>query len=144
MNKPRADELAKECAAFMYERDSAAREAGITLHEVKPGYACVKMKVRANMLNNQQVCHGGFLFLLADTAFAYAGNSYNRVTYAQSCDIDFVKAGREGDELTAIAEERTRGGKTGLYDASVNRGDGEVLAYFRGRSYQVQGEVIQA
>ena len=143
MNQSKAQELALACAESMYERDIAAQEAGITLDEVKPGYACLKMKVRADMLNGHNVCHGGFLFVLADTAFAYACNSYNKVTFAQSCDIDFVQAGKEGDELIAIAEERRRSGRTGLYDVTVSRVDGEVLAYFRGRSYQIKEEVIK-
>ena len=143
MNGSKADELARACAESMYARDTAARELGITLDEVKAGYACLKMKVRTDMLNGHDICHGGFLFTLADTAFAYACNSYNKVTVAQHAEIDFVQAGKEGDELIAIAEERRRGGRTGLYDVTVSRVDGEVLAYFRGRSYQIKEEVIK-
>ena len=143
MNESKADELARACAESMYARDTAAREVGITLDEVKAGYACLKMKVRADMLNGHDICHGGFLFTLADTAFAYACNSYNKVTVAQHAEIDFVQAGKEGDELIAIAEERRRSGRTGLYDVTVSRVDGEVLAYFRGRSYQIKEEVIK-
>ncbi len=143
MNGPKADELARACAESMYARDTAAREVGITLDEVKAGYACLKMKVRADMLNGHDICHGGFLFTLADTAFAYACNSYNKVTVAQHAEIDFVQAGKEGDELIAIAEERRRSGRTGLYDVTVSRVDGEVLAYFRGRSYQINEEGIK-
>ena len=142
MNQSKADELARACAESMYERDVAAQEAGITLDEVKCAYARIKMNVKPEMLNGHQICHGGYLFLLADTAFAYACNSYNRATYAQSCDIDFVQAGKLADELVAVAVERQRGGRTGLYDVTVSRINGEILAYFRGRSYQVKGEVI--
>ena len=142
MTRLKADELAVACADSMYEKDIAAQEVGITLEQVKPGYARLKMIVRPDMLNGHDVCHGGFLFVLADTAFAYACNSYNKVTYAQSCDIDFIQPGKEGDDLIAIAEERVRGRRTGLYDVTVSRADGEVLAYFRGRSYQVKGALL--
>jgi acyl-CoA thioesterase len=143
MNESKADELARACAESMYKRDIAAKESGIVLDEVKAGYACLEMKVRADMLNGHNVCHGGYLFLLADTTFAYACNSYNRVTYAQSCDIDFVEAARGGEKLIAVAEECRRGHRTGLYDVSVSRVNGDILAYFRGRSYQIKGEVIK-
>ena len=142
MTRLKADELAVACADSMYEKDIAAQEVGITLEEVKSGYARLKMIVRPDMLNGHDVCHGGFLFMLADTAFAYACNSYNKVTYAQSCDIDFVHPGEKGDDLIAIAEERVRGRRMGLYDVTVSRADGEVLAYFRGRSYQVKGALL--
>ena len=142
MTRIKADELAVACADSMYEKDIAAQEVGITLEEVKSGYARLKMIVRPDMLNGHDVCHGGFLFMLADTAFAYACNSYNKVTYAQSCDIDFVQPGKKGDDLIAIAEERVRGRRMGLYDVTVSRADGEVLAYFRGRSYQVKGALL--
>lgn len=143
MTRLKDDELAVACADSMYERDIAAQEVGITLEEVKSGYARLKMIVRPDMLNGHDVCHGGFLFMLADTAFAYACNCYNKVTYAQSCDIDFIQPGKEGDELFAIAEERARGRRTGIYDVTVRRDDGEVLAHFRGRSYQVKGVLLQ-
>ena len=143
MTRLKDDELAVACADSMFERDIAAQEVGITLEEVKSGYARLKMIVRPDMLNGHDVCHGGFLFMLADTAFAYACNSYNKVTYAQSCDIDFIRPGKEGDDLIAIAEERVRGRRTGLYDVTVSRDDGEVLAHFRGRSYQLKGELLQ-
>lgn len=138
-----ADELAAACAESMYERDVAAQAAGISLEFVKCGYASLKMTVRADMLNGHEVCHGGYLFLLADTAFAYACNSYNKVALAQNCDIDFVRPGKEADELTAIAKELRKGGRTGLYDVSIRRRDGEILAHFRGRSVQLNEAVIQ-
>ncbi len=143
MKQTEANSLALACAESMYKRDTAAQTLGITIDKVEQGYACLKMNVRAEMLNGHNICHGGFLFALADTAFAYPCNSYNKVTVAQNCEIDFVQAGKEGDELVAIAEERRRSGKTGLYDITVSRLDGEVLAFFRGRSYQIKGEVLQ-
>ncbi|MFT5133361.1 MAG: acyl-CoA thioesterase [Gammaproteobacteria bacterium] len=143
MSESKADELARACGESMYERDVAAQNLGISVHEIRSGYASLKMKVRADMLNGHEICHGGFLFALADTAFAFACNSYNKITVAQHCEIDFVQPGREGDELLAVAVERQRGGRTGLYDVMVSRLNGEVLAHFRGRSYQIRGEVIK-
>ncbi len=142
MTQSKADELAKSCADSMYMQDVASQSMGITVDEVRPGYACVTMKVRADMLNGVGICHGGFLFLLADSAFSYACNSYNRVTLAQNCDIDFLLAGKQGDVLSAIAEERKRGRRMGLYDVTISRSDGEVLAQFRGRSFEVGGEIL--
>ena len=138
-----ADELALACAKSMYERDRASQCLGIRIAEIKEGFALLKMLIRADMLNGHDICHGGFIFTLADTAFAYACNSRNRTTLAQSCTIDFVRPGREGEELSAQAQERTRAGRTALYDVTVYGQDGEVLAHFRGRSYSVRGEVIE-
>ena len=142
MKDDKADLLAKACAESMYARDTAAREAGISIAEVGVGYARLEMNVRSDMLNGHDVCHGGYLFLLADTAFAYACNSYNQVALAQSCDIDFVHPGRLDDELEAVAEERRKGGRSGIYDVTIRRRDGEVLAHFRGRSLQLKESVI--
>ena len=139
----KAEELAQACAETVYTNDVASQSMGITIHEIKSGYACMKMKVRTDMLNGHGICHGGFLFLLADSAFSYACNSYNKVTLAQNCDIDFLKPGKQNDELTAIAEERKRGRKTGLYDVTVSRSDGEILAQFRGRSFEIGGSVLE-
>jgi len=130
------------CAEAMYADDAAAHAMGITIEEMKCGYARVRMTIRAEMLNGHRICHGGFLFLLADAAFAYACNSQNNNTVAQNCDIDFLRPGQQGDELIAIAEERRRGSRMGLYDVTVSRADGEILAYFRGRSSQIKGTVI--
>ena len=138
-----ADELAKACARHLYSRDIAAQTLGITINEVKPGYAELQMTVRPDMLNGHAICHGGFIFALADTAFAYACNSYNKVTVAQGCDIDYLKPGREGDVLIAVGQERNRSNRTGLYDIAVSRAGGETIAQFRGRAFQLSGEVIQ-
>jgi acyl-CoA thioesterase len=142
MNQDEANQLAAACADSMYARDRAAQKMGITIREVKRAYACLHMKVRKDMLNGHDICHGGYIFALADTAFAYACNSYNKVTVAQNCDIDFLQPGKEGDELIAEAKERVRGGKTGLYDVTVSRVEGEILAHFRGRSYQLNGVLL--
>lgn len=134
--------LARACADSMYKRDIAAQALGISLGEVKPGFAQMKMTIREDMLNGHGICHGGFLFTLADTVFAYAGNSYNKVSVAKNCEIDFLLPGKAGDELTATAQERQRGRKTGVYDVEVRNSDAELVALFRGRSYQIAGEVL--
>ncbi len=137
-----ADELARACAATMYKSDFAAQEAGISIVEVKEAYAVMKMAVKPEMMNGHGVCHGGLIFMLADTAFAYACNSRNDINLAQSCTIDFVLPGRAGEELTAVAEQCAQTGRTGLYDVQIKRPGGEVIAYFRGRSYQVKGKTL--
>ena len=94
------------------------------------------------MLNGHQTCHGGFIFALADSAFAFACNSHNRNTVASGCSIDYLARGREGDVLSAHAREQSRAGRTGVYDIVVTIQDGVRIALFRGRSYQISGEVI--
>ena len=107
-----------------------------------PGTAELSMPVRPDMLNGHQTCHGGFIFALADSAFAFACNSHNRNTVASGCSIDYLAPGREGDVLTAHAVEQSRAGRLGLYDIIVTNQDGVRIALFRGKSYQISGEVI--
>ena len=102
------------------------------------------MTVRTDMLNGHAICHGGFIFTLADSAFAFACNSYNLTTVASGCSIDFIAPAREGDLLTAIAHERSVSGRTGVYDIEVKNQRRETIAYFRGRSYRIKGHVIEA
>lgn len=120
-------------AEAMFAEDKASRGLGIELLEHGPGAAVVRMTVTADMVNGHGIAHGGYLFLLADTAFACACNSHGPVTVAAAADIDFVAPAHEGDVLEATARERTRFGRSGIYDVSVLRGD-EVIAEFRGRS----------
>ncbi len=122
----------------MYAKDSAARHMGIEIGAVGPGRAVATMTIAEYMLNGHRVTHGGFVFALADTAFAYACNARNEATLALACSISFAKATREGDVLVAIAEERTRANRTSTYDVTVSRGD-EVVALFRGTGYRVNG-----
>ena len=117
----------------MLDDDLASRSLGITLTDAGPGHATVRMTITDTMVNGHALAHGGYVFLLADTAFACACNSHGPVTVAAGADITFVAAARLGDELTARAEERTRYGRSGIYDVTVTRGD-EVIAEFRGRS----------
>ena len=99
------------------------------------------MVVRPDMVNGHQTCHGGMIFSLADTAFAYACNSYNLSTVASACHIDFLAPGREGDVLEAVAVERSAAGRTGVYDVTVSVVGGKTVALFRGKSYRIKGEV---
>jgi acyl-CoA thioesterase len=127
----------------MRAADAASRELGLELDEVRPGYARARLRITPSMVNGHELCHGGYLFLLADTAFAYACNTYDEVTVAAACDIVFVSSARGGDELVAEATERRRYGRSGLYDVTVTRvGDGAVVAEFRGRSRVIGGGIL--
>ncbi|WP_238008604.1 hydroxyphenylacetyl-CoA thioesterase PaaI [Dactylosporangium sp. AC04546] len=126
--------VAKASAEAMYAADVASRSLGITIDAVAPGRATATMMVRADMLNGHAIGHGGFVFLLADTAFAFACNSYGTPTVAAGADVEFLEPVREGDVLTAVAVERVRRGRAGVYDVTVTRPDGTVVAEFRGRS----------
>jgi len=135
-------ELAERSAATMLGTDSATAYLGMRLLSVGPGRSELQMTVTANMLNGYLIGHGGFIFSLADSAFAVACNSYNRVTVASGCDIDFVEAVQENDVLTATAVERFRRGRSGLYDITVRRADGAVVAEMRGRSREIGGTLF--
>ncbi len=139
---PDPQALAKEVAAAMWSRDRATQALGMHLLDIKPGYALASMPVRADMLNGHDMCHGGYLFTLADSAFAYACNSHNQNTVASACHIDFLAPASEGDVLEAEAVERSRAGRTGVYDVTVRLRGGKTVALFRGKSYRIQGEVI--
>lgn len=136
-------EIAERCARAMYERDLASRHLGMEIVAVGPGRAALRMTVRSEMIQGHDSCHGGYLFTLADSAFAFACNSYDAATVASGCAIDFVAPGKLGDVLTATAEERSRSGRTGVYDVRVENQRGELVALFRGKSYQVRGGVVR-
>ncbi len=136
-----AQAIAEQSAAAMWAEDAASRGLGMRLDEVRPGCARVSMEVRDDMVNGHAICHGGFVFALADSAFAFACNSYNRSALAQACDIVFVAPARLGDQLIAHAVERTRFGRNGIYDVTVRR-DSEVIAEFRGRSREIAGLLV--
>ena len=135
-------ELATRCAEAMLGADQASAWLGIRLLSVGPGRAELAMTVTEQMLNGHRIGHGGFVFSLADSAFAVACNSYNRSTVAAGCDIDFTAAVHGGDELTAVAVERYRRGRSGLYDITVRRADGTVVAEMRGRAREIPGSLI--
>lgn len=135
-------ELALAASKAMWTRDNATHALGMELVSVAPGRAVLRMKVRSDMVNGHHICHGGLIFTLADSAFAYACNSYNLNTVASGCSIDFLAPGREGDVLEASAVERSSAGRTGVYDVEVKVVGGSTVALFRGRSYRIKGEVI--
>jgi acyl-CoA thioesterase len=121
----------------MYESDLASRHLGIQIDHVTPGRATARMQVRDTMLNGHRICHGGYVFLLADTAFAFACNTYGPVTVAAACDIAFLGPAHLGDELIAQATERHRAGRSGIYDVTVRRAN-TVIAEFRGHSRTIR------
>jgi acyl-CoA thioesterase len=135
-------QVAERVAAVMFARDSASQSLGMHVEEVRPGYARLALLVRPEMLNGHAICHGGIVFTLADSAFAFACNSRNQNTVASACSIDFLAPAKAGDRLTAEASERALLGRIGVYDVTVANQEGRTIALFRGRSYRVTGEVI--
>jgi acyl-CoA thioesterase len=133
---------AERAAAAMFERDRASQALGMRIIGVRPGWARVVMRVRGDMVNGHGLCHGGIVFALADSAFAFACNSHNDVTVAAAASIDFLAAAREGDELTAEATEIWRSRRSGLYGITVSNQRGEPVALFRGRSHRIDGRVV--
>jgi acyl-CoA thioesterase len=137
--EPDAQELAERSVAAMYANDRASQAVGIAVDEVAPGRVRVSMDVTGPMVNGHGIAHGGYVFLLADSAFAFACNSYGDAAVARTCDIEFLAPARDGDRLVAEAVERARRGRSGIFDVSVRReADGELLAEFRGHSRVVQ------
>ena len=138
------DELAKAAAAAMWNNDNASRGLGMVIEEVRPGYARLNMKIRDDMTNGQDIAHGGFIFTLADSAFAFACNSHNQFAVAQHCAVTFLAPGQKGETLTAEAVERHNAGRSGLYDVTVTNQSGEKIAEFRGNSRTVKGQHVSA
>ena len=136
-----AQALAELAAKTMFERDPASQALGMLLAEIRPGYARMTMPVRRDMLNGHQTCHGGYIFMLADSAFAFACNSHNHNTVGAGCSIDYLAPGREGDLLTAEAVEQAMSGKTGVYDIKVTNQEGRTVALLRGKSHRIAGLV---
>jgi acyl-CoA thioesterase len=136
------DTLARTTAAAMWSADEASRYMGIQLDEIRAGYARARMVVASTMVNGHDICHGGYVFALADTAFAFASNTDGIRTVAAACDIVFVAPARRGAELVAEASERVRFGRSGIYDVTVRQEDGSVVAEFRGHSRAVAGRLI--
>jgi len=138
-----AQRLAERVADGMYVNDRASRGLGMRIASVAPGRAEMTMTVREDMLNGHAMCHGGFIFLLADSTFAFACNSYNRNTVAQGCSIDYLAPAHLGDVLHATGIERSRTGRTGVYDIEVRNQHGRTVALFRGKSYRIDGHVVE-
>lgn len=137
-----ATELASQCAQTMLARDRASLALGMQLLSVAPGRARLSMPVRADMIQGHGTCHGGYIFTLADSAFAVACNTYNQVTIGLGCSIDYIAPALMGDTLNASCVEQSRGGRTGNYDVRVENQNGQLIALFHGKSYKVQGTVL--
>jgi acyl-CoA thioesterase len=137
-----AADLARRTADAMWKRDTASQGLDMVIEEVRPGYARLRMAVRADMLNGHETCHGGYVFTLADSAFAFACNGHNRATVAAGAAIEFLAPARAHDILTAEAEEQALGGRLGVYDVTVRNQHGARVALFRGRSYALNLPVI--
>ena len=135
-------EIAQRCAETMFANDTASRNLGIEVTVDQAGEAVARLEVTETMLNGHSVCHGGFIFVLADTAFAFACNGYNQLTLAAAASIDFLRPAKKGDKLTAIAKERHRGGRSGVYDVVVSNQDDEQIALFRGRSHATRHTIL--
>ena len=133
--------LAERCAAAMWKDDTASQGLGMELVEIGPGRARLEMAVTEAMLNGHGTCHGGFIFALADTAFAFACNSYNQITVGAGCHIDYLAPGHLHDVLTADAREQALAGKSGIYDVKVSNQEGRLIALFRGKSHRIGGEL---
>ena len=136
-------QLAELAGKTMYERDPASQKLGMMLDQIRPGYARMSMRVREDMLNGHGTCHGGYIFMLADSAFAFACNSHNFNTVGAGCSIDYLSPGRAGDVLSAEAVEQALSGKTGVYDIVVTNQEGRKVALFRGKSHRVNGMVAE-
>lgn len=136
------DELARRVCDALHARNRAARALGIVVRDVRRGYAEVALTVRDEMLNAQDLCHGGVLFTLADVAFNYASASLNEASVALQCSITFAVPARAGEELLAIAVQRVQGGRTGTYDVTVSSSDGSLLALFRGTNYRFKTPIV--
>lgn len=127
-------QLAEACAEQMFNDDQASRDLGMLVEIIEPGSAEVRMTVTQNMVNGHDVCHGGFIFMVADSAFAFACNAYDDVTVAAGADIDFLYSAMLGDSLVATARETKRGKRSGIYDVEVRNQEDRLIAVFRGRS----------
>jgi acyl-CoA thioesterase len=139
-----ANEVARRCAEALWTTDTATQALDMKLLSVSPGHAQLSMQVRADMSNGHGTCHGGYIFTLADSAFAFACNTYDERTVAQHCSITYIAPAKRGDTLVATATERSRKGRSGIYDITVTREDGTVIAEFRGNSRTVGGAIIAA
>jgi acyl-CoA thioesterase len=141
-SSPQAQVLAEKVARALFTNDKTSQALGIRIIVVRPGHARLAMVVRGDMVNGHRICHGGMVFTLADTAFAFACNSYNENTVAAAASIDFLAASYEGDELTAAATELWRTRRNGIYEITVTNQKGAQIAFFRGRSYRIDGHVV--
>jgi len=137
--------LAEAVGRSMLADDAASRALGMVLEEIAPGRARMRMAVREDMLNGHDLCHGGLIFTLADSAFAFACNARNHVTVAAAAEIHFVSPARKGETLLAQARERAQAGRTGVYDVEVTEAaSGRLVALFRARAHRTEGRIVAA
>jgi acyl-CoA thioesterase len=137
------DELARACADAMWKEDDASKGLGMEIVEIRPGEAVLAMTVKPHMVNGHGIAHGGFIFLLADSAFAFACNSHNERAVAAQCNISFIRPGKLGDRLVATAREISRTGRSGIYDVRVTA-DETAIAELRGHSRTIGGAWVPA
>lgn len=135
-------EIAKACAETMWRDDRASQHLGMQVERAGPGEAVISMTITAVMTNGHDTCHGGYIFMLADSAFAFACNAYDQRTVAQQASITFIAPAFLGDRLTAHAREISRRGRGGIYDIAVTNQNGEQIAEFRGHSRTVKGTLL--
>ena len=136
-------ELARACAEKMWEDDQASQGMGMRIDDIAPGFAQLSMTIRDDMINGQKIAHGGCIFTLADSTFAFACNTYNQFTVAQQCSVNFIAPAFLDDRLTATAKERQKFGRSGIYDVTVTNQSGEIIAEFRGMSRTVKGNHVE-
>ena len=134
--------MARACVDAMYSRDVASKRIGITIAEVREGFARLNMPITAEMLNGHGICHGGYIFTLADTAFACACNTRNDANLAQKCSIEYKRPGKAGDRLTATAEHLSQDGRYGVYQITVTDQSDNLIALFEGHSCRVKGTLL--
>lgn len=138
------EQLARACGEALWSGDQACKALGVTLVAIAPGTASMTMKVRADMVNGHDLCHGGLIFTLADSCFAYACNSENFNTVAAGARIEFLAPARLGDELTASARQVQQGRRSGIYDVTVVNQTQQTIALFRGNSHRIGGHLVEA
>ena len=145
MSETAAERLAQAVGRAMYDEDNASRSLGMSVEEIRPGHAKMRMTVRDDMINGHDICHGGLIFTLADSAFAFACNARNQVTVAAGAEIHFISPAKKGETLVAVARERASAGRSGIYDIEVtDRASGRIVALFRGRSRRIDGSIVDA
>ena len=143
MSEAAAQRLAQAVGRAMYAEDNASRALGMVLDEVRPGQAKMRMTVRDDMINGHDICHGGLIFTLADSTFAFACNARNQVTVAAGAEIHFISPAKKGETLIAVGRERASAGRSGIYDIEVtDDASGRLVAVFRGRSHRIEGSIV--
>jgi len=141
-DQARDQQLAEDCAHHMFAQDAASKALGINIETIKPGCATATMTVTDVMLNGYNTCHGGMIFCLADSAFAFACNSHNEAAVAAGCTIDFLRPGMLGDLLSAVATQQHQGKRSGIYYVEVTNQNAQLVALFKGNSARINATVL--